>query len=305
MKGVRILDLILVLLVMAVIVYAATLGKDALRFLPGKASRELQQEIRGDLRYKGTTTSKYATEWNFYPDGVPIWATPYFRDMAYDRDITGILFDPHRDLILPTFKITVDGRIDLSGRIMYQSEELPDHSILFHWRCSVPEELYTNREHEVIGTVQRRKKKPVPAVEGRRTEMWEYERTGESQPVQMVTWFFFKPLDVPTINMAVYPWRELWLPEENQVKDPLKILVYMYPDIRPEWASALAEPEVWTLSGEGKPVSAEVDMQLSTVTLTLANPLFDTTVLELGPIEVEEGIILQGSYEIVKYGEEW
>ena len=233
-----------------------------------------------DPRFKGYTESEYATEWTFYSDGVPKWAEPCFLDPKFDGFLTCILFDPHQELDTLSLTLALDGSLDLSNDLIYTAEKLPDNSLLFHIQCPVPKEYQDGQYHMLDGKVE----------------------STSSEPCAMSTRLQINPLLAPGINFAVYPYREIWLPVEEQKDDPGKMLVLLDGEIRPEWESPLSALSAWTV-GSSAPESVEVFPKLSAALLHLKEPIAHDPekgplTVRLGPVEIEEGLWADDSTEV-------
>ena len=232
-------------------------------------------DFESDPRFQGYIKSDFTKDWSFYSE-VPKWAIPNFMSVKFDRYLEGLCYDPHRDLDSLSFTLTLDKNIDLYKNITYTVEELPDKSILYHWQCDIPKEFKDSKSHQIYGKMART----------------------NANPVQMQGDYIFKPLVAPSINFAKYPWVDIRLAVEKQTKDPLRILVTFNDVIRPEWVMALSDPASWTIDTIGHPTSVDIFPQLAAADLHLNEPLKNSTILHLGPVNLDTDLIAKGEYNL-------
>ncbi len=238
-----------------------------------------EDNYQSDPRFEGYTSSKYQNEWYFPPDGPPEWAGPYFNDLEFDRFLKGWCLDPHMDLDPLTFTCIIDEKHDLYNNITYQVEILPDGSLMYHWKCAVPDDLKDNRRH---------------LVEVRMDRFNGISLVSHGVPI-------LKPFILPTIGALIYPWRDISLPVEEQKEDPLKILIFFDGDARQEWSGVLESPLSWNIEGLGNPVSIELEQMDSPwpiAVLNLQNEIEQNTTLTFGPVTLEKGLITGDSESI-------
>ena len=186
--------------------------------------------------------------------------------VKFDRYLEGLCYDPHRDLDSLSFTLAIDDKTDLYKNISYTIEELPDKSLLYHWYCDIPKEFKDSKSHKIYGKIARE----------------------NANAVEMQGDWVLNPLVPPQIGFAAYPWRDLSLPAEKQVPDPLRILVSLMGTIRPEWVKPLEQPGAWHIVGVGSPASVDIDPGTGAAILHLKDPLKESTTVELGPMSLEE-----------------
>jgi hypothetical protein len=174
-----------------------------------------------DPRFKGYITTDVPKDWNFKWAKPPDWAVTYFDDIKFDRDLHGWCLDPHRKLNPLTFTLFIDDEVELYKELTYKVEVLPDGGFLYHWECT-PYEKYLDYKRHLVEI---------------RFIMFDGKARGT------FGYPFLKPLELPSIGTLYYPWRDIKLPVEEQIFDPMKILVFLEGDMYPEWLELIKPTE--------------------------------------------------------------
>jgi hypothetical protein len=228
-----------------------------------------------DPRFKGWTNTDFPEKYDFDWSTPPDWALPGIGDIEFDRVLKGWVVDPHHKVNTLTLAVTVslaDGEIiDLSNDLTYTGEILPDGGYVYHWECIAPEKLLDSQRHFVkvaVSTLDN-----IPLI-------------NFGNPV-------IKPLVLPGIGALYYPWRDVKLPIEEQKFDPMRMLVFIDGDLYPSWVDLIRPVEVWNIKGIGNPMSVEfeqLDSDWPIAILNLKDPITIDTVLEFGPVNLEDNL---------------
>jgi hypothetical protein len=240
-----------------------------------------------DPRFKGWTESDFSDKYDFDWSTPPDWALPGIGDIEFDRVLIGWVVDPHHKVNTLTLAVTVslaDGEIiDLSNDLTYTGEILPDGGYVYHWECVAPEKLLDSQQHLVQVTVMTLDKTPLMNMGNPR----------------------FNPLVLPGIGALYYPWRDVRLPVDQQVLDPMRIKVFIEGDLYPEWAELIKSVDTWTIKGYGNPLSVEfeqLDSDWPIAILNLKEPITMDTDLEFGPVNLEDGLTAYDTEAIIVDG---